>query len=325
MRFIMENLSSRKTSPSLVIGVDGGGTKTVAWLAPLGDTSNAILLGRGQAGPGNPRAAGFDVAQANIAAAIVAAFVDAGLPRGAVAAACFGLAGAGRDIEQQRLAAWATDRGIARAVRVTGDAEPILAAASSDNCGVALICGTGSLAWGRSRDGEIGRTGGWGYLLGDEGSAYAIARAGLTAVMQAVDGRGPATVLLQRFQEELQATNSAELIDRIYGPEMTRERLAALATVVFAAADSDQAAQGIVGAAADDLAKMVAVLCRRLALAAKEYTLALAGSVILNQSRLRSFLRARLEQHACSPREMQLVYEPVRGAVALARVVAQTN
>ena len=61
----------------LVIGVDGGGTKTVAWLAPLDDPANTIVLGRGQAGPGNPRAAGFDIAQANIAAAIAAAFADA--------------------------------------------------------------------------------------------------------------------------------------------------------------------------------------------------------------------------------------------------------
>jgi N-acetylglucosamine kinase-like BadF-type ATPase len=318
----MDTVSWKKTSPDLVLGVDGGGSKTVAWLAPLGDASNTILLGRGQAGPGNPRAAGFDVAQENIAAAIDAAFADAGLPRGKAVAACFGLAGAGRESEQQRLAAWATDRGIARAVRVTGDAEPILASASTDNCGVALICGTGSIAWGRNHTGEVGRTGGWGYLIGDEGSAYAIGRASLAAAMQAVDGRGPATVLVERLQGELRAATCAELIDQIYGPEMTRERLAGLATIVFAAAENDQVAQGIVGAASDDLAKMVAVLCHRLELAAKDYTLALAGSVILNQSRLRSFLRARLEQHACPPRVLQMVHEPVRGAVALARLAA---
>src|SRR5262249_3151541 len=275
----------KKTSPALVIGVDGGGTKTVAWIAPLGDTSNAILLGRGQAGPGNPRAAGFDVAQDNIAAAIDAAFADAGIPRCPAVSACFGLAGAGRDIEQHRLAAWATDRKIARAVRVTGDAEPILASAAPDNCGVALICGTGSIAWGRNRSGEAGRTGGWGYLIGDEGSAYAIGRAGLAAAMQAVDGRGPATVLPERFQEELRAVSSGELIDRIYAPEMTDERLAGVAALIFAAAETDQVAQGIIENAADELAKMVAVLCQRLELSSKLYTLALAGSVILNQSR----------------------------------------
>ena len=144
----------------IIIGVDGGGTKTIAWLAPLGDDTNTIVLGRGQAGPGNPRAAGFDAAQANIAAAIEAAFADAKLPRIAAAAACFGLAGAGREIEQGRIASWAGQQSIAHTVRVTGDAEPILAAASPDNVGIVLICVTGSLAWGRNRAGEIARAAG---------------------------------------------------------------------------------------------------------------------------------------------------------------------
>src|SRR3954447_26373178 len=105
------------SSASLVIGVDGGGTKTVAWLAPINDDGTGTILGRGQSGPGNPRAAGFEVAQANIAAAIEAAFLDAKLPRAMAAAACFGLAGAGRDIEQQRIETWAARQQIAYIVR----------------------------------------------------------------------------------------------------------------------------------------------------------------------------------------------------------------
>ncbi|MEX2027532.1 MAG: BadF/BadG/BcrA/BcrD ATPase family protein, partial [Pirellulaceae bacterium] len=132
----------------------------------------------GTAGPGNPRAAGFDVAQSNINAAIEQAFADAKLPRESVSAACFGLAGCGREEEQERIRSWAGERRIAAVVQVTGDAEPILAAASPDNWGIALICGTGSLAWGRNQRGQTARCGGWGYLIGDDGSAYAIALAG---------------------------------------------------------------------------------------------------------------------------------------------------
>src|SRR6267378_1820273 len=100
----------------IIIGVDGGGTKTVAWLAPHDDETNTVVLGRGQAGPGNPRSAGFETAQTNIAAAIEAAFADAQLPRVKAAAACFGLAGAGRPSEQFEIAAWGTARGIASQV-----------------------------------------------------------------------------------------------------------------------------------------------------------------------------------------------------------------
>lgn len=306
----------------IIIGVDGGGTKTVAWLSPLDDAANSIVLGRGQSGPGNPRAVGFDFAQANIFAAVEAAFVDAKLPRATAVSACFGLAGAGREVEQQRLASWALDRQIARMVNVTGDAEPILAAASADNCGIALICGTGSLAWGRNATGETGRCGGWGYLLGDEGSAYAIAVAGLQAAMRATDGRGQATVLCERFQAELNAPSTSDLIDRVYAPEMPRERLASLAKVLFEAAKSDGIAKQIVNSAAGHLAEMIRVLSHRLGLAAGSYLLALTGSVILSQEAYRENVLAELRSRAAVPGSVALVTEPVRGAVALARKAA---
>lgn len=305
-------------SSSLIIGVDGGGTKTVAWLARW-DNIASVVLGRGYAGPGNPRAAGFETALANIDAAVGAAFGDAKLDRITAAAACFCLAGAGRAQEQQRITTWANQLQIARAVAVKGDAEPIVAAASRDHTGIALISGTGSLAWGRNVSGEVARTGGWGYLLGDEGSAYAVARAALTAAVKAADGRGAATVLLDQILRELKAADTAELVERIYGPEMTRERLAGLASVVFASATSDPIARAIIETAAADLAEMVDTLRRRLGFQAKGYSLALAGSVILNQPLLRSLLEERLAERGSSPQIVHAVEEPVAGAIALAR------
>jgi N-acetylglucosamine kinase-like BadF-type ATPase len=310
------------TTPPLLLGIDGGGTKTVAWLAPLDDAANTIVLGRGQAGPGNPRAAGFETAQQNIAAAITAAYTDANLPQNTAAAACFSLAGAGREIEQRRIADWAAQQGLAQTVRVTGDAEPILAAASPDHSGVALICGTGSLAWGRNSAGQVARAGGWGYLMGDEGSAYAIARAALTAAARAADGRGPATEILAHLQREIDAKLPEELIERIYAPEMTRERLASLAKMVFDAAKSDSVAREIVAGAAGDLAQMVATLCDRLSLPSNGYTLALSGSVILNQPALRSLLEGELIRRYREPHSISIVDDPVIGAVALARRLA---
>ncbi|HZN36463.1 MAG TPA: BadF/BadG/BcrA/BcrD ATPase family protein [Pirellulaceae bacterium] len=307
-----------------VIGVDGGGTKTAAWLASLVDDT---ILGRGQAGPGNPRAAGFEVAQANIAAAVAAAFDDAKLSRQAVAAACFGLAGAGREVEQQLIADWALGRRIAKKVRVCGDAELILAAASPENCGVALIAGTGSLAWGRNQAGETTRCGGWGYLLGDEGSGYAIALAGLRAAMRAADGRGPTTGLLPAFLRELGAATAPELIGKVYSPEMTRERLAGLASVVFEYRSTDEVAQRIVADAAGELAAMVTTVATELKLPPQGYMLAISGGVLLNQlNYLEQFLFtlwAHTHSGESQPARCVKVEEPVRGAVALARLLAR--
>ncbi len=319
----MERPDSTNTPDPLVLGVDGGGTKTVAWLAPLDDVGSGEILGRGHAGPGNPRAAGFETAQANIEAAIAAAFADARLPQQTVATACFGLAGAGRAAEQEQITAWALARGIARRVQVTGDAEPILAAAAPDNVGIALISGTGSLAFGRNAAGETARCGGWGYLLGDEGSGYAIALAGLRAAVRAADGRGPATDLLPAFLRELAAATPHELVARAYSPEMTRERLAGLAGIVFDLRSTDAVAEQIVAAAADELAELVATVARQLRLPKSGYTLAMTGGVLLHQlNYLDQFAQAlvgKCLELGSRPAHWMLVEEPVRGAVALAR------
>jgi N-acetylglucosamine kinase-like BadF-type ATPase len=314
-------------SDPLVIGVDGGGTKTVAWLAPLDDPSGRAVLGRGLAGPGNPRAAGFDVAQANIAQAIEAAFFDAKLPRLPAAAACFGLAGAGRAAEQEQIAAWATARGIAAKVRVCHDAEPILAAAAPDNVGIALIAGTGSLAWGRNAAGETARAGGWGYLLGDEGSGYAIAIAGLRAAMRAADGRGPRTDLLAGLLQKLGAASPDELVAKVYATEMSREQLAALANVVFDYVATDETAATIIHTAARDLGELVVAVARELNFSDTCYTLAMTGGALVHQTYYRDVvltavdLQSRL-QKSSPPSQYVVVEEPVLGAVRLARSLA---
>jgi N-acetylglucosamine kinase-like BadF-type ATPase len=302
-----------------VIGIDGGGTKTLACLAALDAKSPTEILGRGRAGPGNPRSAGFDVACANIDAAIEAAFANACIPRDTVRSACFCLAGAGRELEQERIRRWVESRGIAQRVRVTGDAEPVLAAASPENCGIALISGTGSLAWGRNRQGEIARAGGWGHLLGDEGSGYAIAIAALRAAVRADDGRGPPTQLLPRLLARLQIVSPAELIEAVYRPDRMRDELAALSGVVFEAAEQDEMAKTIIFGAADELAQMVTTLCNRLALAPHAYPLALTGGVLLTQPLLRERLLQRLDDRRAKPDTVHLVEEPVLGAVALAQ------
>ena len=150
----------------LVIGVDAGGTKTTAWLGEIDRGSRNHPLGQGHAGPGNPRAVGFDTVTRELAAAVERAFADAELPVGQVAALCLCVAGAGRPEEQQQLKAWSVSQNVADRVTVTNDAEPILAAASPDNAGIALISGTGSLAWGRTASGQIARVGGWGVSVG---------------------------------------------------------------------------------------------------------------------------------------------------------------
>lgn len=307
------------SAADLVLGVDGGGTKTLAWLASRIAPHPDRPLGMGQAGPGNPRSVGFEAAQANIARAVAAAFEAAHLSPGCVGSACLGLAGAGRESEQVRMRDWALACGLARHVRVTHDAEIILAAGTSRGIGVALICGTGSFAWGRHAAGETARVGGWGSLLGDEGSGYYLALRGLQAAVRFADGRGLATALLERFQQRLGAAAPQDLIEAVYQPAMTRERLAELATIVFDLAESDAVAAGLVHEAAGELALLTTTLVRRLRFPPGAYELALGGGVLVRQIHLQEELLGALTAAGVPPATWQVVADPVRGAVALAR------
>lgn len=301
----------------LVVGVDAGGTKTTAWLATVHSDQ---LAGRGEAGPGNPRAAGMSAATAEIAAAISRAFADASLPSTSLAGLCLGVAGAGRKEEQEELAAWAATHRTADKIVVTHDAEPILAAASPNSVGIALISGTGSLAWGRSAAGNEDRAGGWGYLFGDEGSGYSIALAGLRAAARGADGRGETTQLLDDFLRRFDISEASSLIESVYGAALSRRQIASLADIVFTAAPGDRVAAQIVEEAGEQLAVMVTTLADRLQLSAGETTLGLAGGVLTNQPDFRADVISKTQ---ISPERVVTVSHPAAGALLIAQRAAR--
>jgi N-acetylglucosamine kinase-like BadF-type ATPase len=312
------------TDAPLVLGIDGGGTSTVAWLA---DEAGRVL-GRGRAGPSNARAIGEQEARRALDTAIAAAFHDAGLPIRTVAVACLGMAGFDRPDDRRQLESWARDGDWAGVVLAVTDGELLLAAGTPEGWGVGIVAGTGSIAVGRDRDGRPARAGGWGYLLGDEGSAYAVTLAALRAVMRLADGRAASGTtpdpLVIQLCAALDAEAPAQLVTRVYRPEMDRTRLAALAPVVVsAAADGSPAATAILGQAADELASATLAVARRLEWLDESspvaFPLALAGGFLLGTTALRRDLVARLHESGARTSVITAVPEPVAGAVLLAR------
>ncbi|HKA52908.1 MAG TPA: BadF/BadG/BcrA/BcrD ATPase family protein, partial [Candidatus Binatia bacterium] len=181
--------------------------------------------------------------------------------------------------------------------------------------GLAVVAGTGSIAYARAPDGRTARAGGWGYLLGDEGSGYALTLAGLQAVARAADGRAPATRMTDAFLNKLGLSDPHDLIPAVYR-SMDRADLAALAPVVLDAADAgDTVTVQIVETAAHDLAATVAAAARALGLDRQAVPLALAGGVLLASASYRQrLLQALTEQHI-RPAPIHLVHEPAEGAV----------
>jgi N-acetylglucosamine kinase-like BadF-type ATPase len=300
------------------LGVDGGGTKTEAWLARFDSDGEPIVLGRGNAGSSNPRAVGLDAALTNLGASIDAAWSDAGLQREQVECVVLAISGAGHESVRQQIAAWAKARGLARQLRFEHDAEPVLAEGTPEGRGIALIVGTGSAAIGVSSDGEKQVVGGWGYHFGDEGSAYWIGRRALEAVARASDGRGSPTHLTAAVLERLGADDTRAILGALEKSGNVRGAIAALADAVDTAAkDGDAAAVAIVDEAVAELAHMVATLADRLALG-REFPLALAGGVACGSEMLRDRLLGELNRRSLSPRPLRTVPHPVAGCLRLA-------
>ncbi len=319
-------MAGQNTSPMnqgdpsrFILGLDGGGSKTVAWLARCEKADSYTTLGVGSSGPSNPQAMGLETAQRNMLSAIHAAFSGAQLEPIPVDAACLALAGVGREPIRQAVLEWSRQVSLARQIRVVHDAQAVLCAGTSACHGVALICGTGSFAYGESASGEWARSGGWGYLYGDEGSGFDLGRAALRAVACEADRRGPATVLTPLILQQLRVSQPAELIPAIYNSATMRADVSSLAASVFHAAEQgDAVARHICVAAADELCRLVLSIVGQLHFPPGHYELALAGGVLAGQPDFCQSIVTHLQQQDIAPQTHSIVRDPVAGAVSLA-------
>ncbi len=215
-----------------LMGIDGGGSKTLALLAD----ETGRVLGRGEAGASNFQVIGHQAAQAAIQAAMDAAWRNASLAPQSLRGLCLGLAGVDRPGERALFQQWTAQIQPQAQSVIANDAELVLAASTPAGWGLALICGTGSIVYGRSPAGQVARADGWGHLLGDEGSGYAIGLAALRAVMRAYDGRGPATSLSEAILGCWGLAAATDLVPRVYQELRGKHEIAALASTVEAVA-----------------------------------------------------------------------------------------
>ena len=303
----------------LLLGIDGGGTSTVAWLA---DEAGRVL-GRGVAGPSNPKAIGFEAAFGALEAATSAAFDAASRPRGAVKVACLGLAGFAQVEDRAQLTAWSERWGLCRELLAVSDGALVLAAGTPEGWGVAVIAGTGSIAVGADQEGRIARAGGWGPLFGDEGSAYVVVLAALRRIARRADGRelspSGGDPLTQRFMTALNVDEPSELVSAVYPPALDRTRIAALAPLVLdAASDDPSIVTDLLDPAGVDLGQTVATVAHTLGWTGGELPLAVAGGFLLKANVVRISLLEHLKRLGYQPRPT-FVNQPVEGAVVLAR------
>lgn len=301
---------------SYLIGVDGGGSKTTALIAGM----DGDILGRGSSASSNYRTVGIQNACASLDEALRAAFADATLPpeAGRVRMACFGLAGIDRPGDQAPLQAWVERHWPGMPFEFVSDARLVLAAGTPEGWGIEVICGTGSIVYGRDPDGMMARAGGWGYLLGDEGSGYDIGLTALRCVARAADGRGPQTMLTELILAHWSLRSANDLIGYVYRPQVSETGIAALAVLVESAArQGDSVAQNILQQAGRELAMAVQVVSRRLQLP-EPTPCALAGGMMVRGELISQEFLAAAGVLNLQLFPVQWVSEPAIGAIRLA-------
>ena len=273
----------------MVLGFDGGGTKTDCVLMD----ERGDVLARTQGGPSNPLRVGFGAAIASVREAARAAIAQAS--SGAsnatkITALCAGLAGAGPPESAEKIRALFAAEFPESAIRICTDLDLALAAAG-EGPAIVLLAGTGSFAVGRNAADETARAGGYGSQIGDEGSAYDIGRRAVLTAMHENDRSGSDSLLGRRLLRELGCANWSEV--KVRAQTASDEVFPRLFSVVASLADTqDAASQGILRAAAFDLASLVENLADRLRLRGTRFYLAKTGGMM---GRCK-FLEAQLDE-----------------------------
>jgi N-acetylglucosamine kinase len=300
-----------------VLGIDAGGTKTVCLLAD----DEGTVVGESRGGGANLQSAGELGVEKVLYDVMEKAIGDRPI---APAAICVGIAGVDRAEEAQIVRAIMRRIGYKARVLVVNDALVALVAGAGDNPGIVVIAGTGSIAYGRNSRFEAARAGGWGHILGDEGSGYWIGREALAAAMRASDGRGPWTELVGEVTAQFGVDDAAQLPRSVYDRDDPVLAVAALGSLVEAASSrGDPVAARILERAADELALAAGSVAARLEMRGDEFPFILSGGIFRSVPSLAAELGRRLVEIAPRGETRLLAEEPAVGAVRLALAEAR--
>lgn len=242
---------------AIYIGIDAGGSKTELLAARQQDAEMMNLFGSSS----NPARVGFDGC-INVLSELILQALER-LPAEDVASVCAGVAGAGRERDQLRIREGILSELGDRApehLRITHDGDIALEAAFEGESGIMVVAGTGSVTLARTNDGEFLRAGGWGYLIGDEGSGYALGSAGMRALAHTFDG-GPPTAIQDLMAESRHVRTPDDLSQLVYHDRVPLQRFAPI--VIEAARSGDEIAAAIVAEQTEQLARQVRWLANR--------------------------------------------------------------
>lgn len=271
----------------IFFGIDGGGTKTRI----KAEREDGAILYEGETTSSNQFAVGKEKAVETVRSLIIAAITkteDSGSIYG-----CLGLAGLGREEDRKPFCDMLSALLPCSSVRLTTDAEILLAGGLGNSPGIALIAGTGSIALMRLDDGCMIRSGGMGWRLGDEGSAWWIAHEAIRRTLRSLEGRDMETSMTDALLEHYHIEKPESFITLINDEKTEKSAIASGARIVTDAAISgDRLAIDILGKATDELKMLITSLLKRTK--NRNTDIVFYGGVLEKDEYIRSDLAAKL-------------------------------
>ena len=301
------------TVRSYVAGIDGGASKTVALIAD----GNGRILGKGRAGPSNYHNIGIRAATLAIKNALKKARSNAGateIPDISVVAL------AGIDSKQDMITAshFVKNAGIAKTSLVIHDSVAAIYATMKGRPGIVVNSGTGSFAAGINRKGTYARAGGWGYIAGDEGSAYDIGLKAIKMTFRSFDGRDEHTELTGILKKRFRIKEVDDLVSKIYGNGLTVEQIAAVAPEVIRSARKDMISRRILDEAGMQLGELVCAVAIRLNMTELGFPVAAIGGNFKSGGYLVRALKSKVRKCCPKARVIQVHVEPAQGSLSIA-------
>ena len=294
------------------LGVDVGGTKSHALIAD----EQGRVVGFAEAGPGNHEVVGYDGLKLVLRRLLRQTTRAAGIDRGQIAGAGFGVAGYDWPSELPPTLEAIDALELDCPKEVVNDTVIGLVAGAEAGWGVALVAGTSNNCWGWDEHHTMGRVIGGGMKFGENAGAYELVMQAIIAIAKAWTRRGPETALTDAFVRQFGAESAAQLLENIHleryhpGPW--------LAPLVFQVAEAgDAVAQGLIRWAGEELADLAKGVIRQLGFQDRAFDVVLVGSMFNGGPLLIEPMKASIRQEAPRARFVRLTAPPVVGAVLL--------
>ena len=304
-----------------LIGIDGGGTKTDCAIADLSGKIIYQTVGK----PSNFLIIGVEETVANLFAVIEECLFELKGDFSDVKQVVIGVAGAGRkddaELLEKSFLDYARDEGIHfKGVKVVSDAQVALEGAFPATAGCILIAGTGSILFGKDDSGNIHRVGGFGRLIGDEGSGYCIGRKALNTVSKEIDGRGEKTVITEMVNDKIDFGISDKLVNKVYKEKLDIPSIAKI--VIEAAGKGDNAANKILSSEADELVLHLKSILNKIPV--KKLNVSFSGSLIDNKNFYSDLLKKKIKDSLPQIKVVKPALTPVAGAIQIAKRIIAT-